>query len=101
MTVPNQILIDQDAANQVIIDQDVANLVTVRLAGAAGNTRRHVHAQGSASASWVIDHVLGGRPSVTVVDSGGTVCVGTVVYNSDIQVTVNFTVPFSGFAYLT
>ena len=62
---------------------------------------RHVHAQGSASASWVIDHVLGGRPSVTVVDSGGTVCVGTVVYNSDIQVTVNFTVPFSGFAYLT
>ena len=101
MTVPNQILIDQDAANQVIIDQDVANLVTVRLVGAAGNTRRHVHTQGAASTSWVITHTLGGKPSVTIVDSADTLVVGTVIYDSNTRITVNFTVPFSGFAYLT
>lgn len=66
-----------------------------------GNTRRKVHTQASVSSSWVISHDLGGRPSVTVVDSAGTVVVGEVSYNSDTQVTISFTAPFSGYAYLT
>ena len=66
-----------------------------------GLTRRKVHTQASVSSTWVITHDLGGRPSVTVVDSAGTVVVGDVSYNSDTQVTVSFTAPFSGYAYLT
>jgi hypothetical protein len=62
---------------------------------------RHVHPQGSPSATWTITHVLGGRPSVTVVDTAGTVVIGEVTYNSNTQVTVTFTSAFSGFAYLT
>lgn len=64
-------------------------------------TQRHVHTQGAVSATWNITHALGGRPSVTVVDSAGTVVVGEVAYNSDTSVSIYFTSPFSGFAYLT
>ena len=64
-------------------------------------TQRHVHTQGAVSATWNITHALGGRPAVTVVDSAGTVVVGEVAYNSDTSVSIYFTSPFSGFAYLT
>jgi uncharacterized protein YndB with AHSA1/START domain len=62
---------------------------------------RHTHTQGSAATTWTITHTLGGRPSVTVVDSTGTTVVGDVQYNSDTQVTVTFSAAFSGSAYLT
>jgi hypothetical protein len=64
-------------------------------------TQRYVHTQTSASTTWTITHTLGGRPSVTIVDSAGTVVVGEVGYNSDTTVVVSFTSAFSGFAYLT
>jgi hypothetical protein len=66
-----------------------------------GTTSRYVFTQASASSTWNITHPLGGRPSVTVVDTGGTVVIGEVTYNSNTQVTVSFTAPFSGYAYLT
>jgi hypothetical protein len=62
---------------------------------------RHIHTQSSVSSTWNITHELGGRPSVTIVDSAGTVVVGDVVYNSNTSITVSFSAPFSGFAYLT
>jgi len=62
---------------------------------------RKIHTQSSASSTWNITHELGGRPSVTIVDSAGTVVVGDVVYNSNTSITVSFSAPFSGFAYLT
>lgn len=65
------------------------------------NNERHIHTQASPSVSWTITHALGGRPSVMIVDSAGTVVIGEIVYDSDTQITVNFTAPFSGFAYLT
>lgn len=67
----------------------------------AANTQRFVFTQASPSDTWVINHTLGGRPSVTVVDSASTTVIGEVSYISDSQVEVSFTSPFSGFAYLT
>lgn len=99
-SVPNNVNVYQDTPNQVIIDQDAPNQVIVRT-GAVGNTRRHVHAQATPAESWIITHNLGGKPSVTVVDSADTYVVGEVTYNSTSQVTVAFTTPFSGYAYLT
>jgi len=66
-----------------------------------GATLRHVHTQASASSTWTINHTLGGYPSVTVVDSALTTVIGEVLYVSTSQVVVEFTAPFSGFAYLT
>jgi hypothetical protein len=53
----------------------------------------YTHSQTSSSATWTITHNLGRYPSVTVVDTGNTVIIGSVTYNSENQLTVTF---FSG-----
>jgi len=58
-----------------------------------------VFTQGSASAQWVVDHNLGKKCSVTVVDSANTVIIGQVTYNSDNRVTLDFESSFSGKAF--
>jgi len=58
-----------------------------------------VHSQGSASAQWVINHNLGKKCAVTVVDSAETVVIGQVTYNSLNQVTLDFQGAFSGKAF--
>lgn len=100
-SIPNNVIVNEDTANKVIVNQDAPNQVVVRLATNGGNTRRYVHSQGVATSEWVITHTLGGRPSIMVVDSAGTVVIGEVQYDSDTQIKVLFTVPFSGYAYLT
>lgn len=97
----NQVYINQDTANQVIVNQDSPNLVTVRANSGSANTRRHEHTQGTASTTWTITHTLGGKPSVTIVDSADTHVFGEVQYLSNTQVQVNFSAAFSGKAYLT
>jgi hypothetical protein len=99
--VPNQVYINQDTANQVIVNQDSQNLVTVRSSSGIANTRRFEFSQGQAATTWVITHTLGGKPSVTIVDSADTHVFGDVTYNSTSQITVNFSAAFSGKAYLT
>lgn len=64
-------------------------------------TKRYVHNQSVSSTTWTFSHDLGGRPSVTVVDSAGTVVYGEVSYTSDSEIVINFSAPFSGKAYLT
>lgn len=64
-------------------------------------SRRYVHAQTVPSDTWTINHDLGGEPSISVVDSAKTMVIGEVRYISTTQIEVQFTSPFSGFAYLT
>lgn len=99
--VPNNVIVNEDTANRVVVNQDAPNQVVVRLSASAGNTRRQVYTQGSPSTTWNITHSLGGRPSITIVDTAETVVIGEVTYISDSQITVEFTTAFSGFAYLT
>lgn len=99
--VPNRVIVNEDTANKVIVNQDAPNQVVVRLAAPGGNTRRQVHTQNTPSTTWTVTHTLGGRPSITIVDTAGTVVIGEVLYNSDSQITVSFSAAFSGFAYLT
>ena len=63
------------------------------------------HNQSTTSDTWVITHNLNRFPSVTVVDSANTIVHGTVVYNSNKQLTVTFfangsALAFQGKAYL-
>ena len=101
--IPNQVHINEDTPNQVIVNQDAPNYVVVRASSGSENlyTRRHEHTQGQASTTWVITHTLGGKPSVTIVDSADTHVFGEVTYNSNSQITVTFSAAFSGKAYLT
>jgi len=58
------------------------------------------HTQGASSASWVIAHSLGKKPSVTVQDGSGNNVFGEVVYTDINNLTVNFNSAFTGVAYL-
>lgn len=60
----------------------------------------HIHNQSSASAQWTITHNLGKYPSVSVVDTSDAEVIGEVEYLSDTQLTIKFSAPFSGKAYL-
>jgi hypothetical protein len=59
------------------------------------------HIQGVASNSWVINHNLGFKPNVTVVDSAGTIYEGEIAYTNTNSLTVSFSAAFSGRAYLS
>jgi len=61
----------------------------------------YAHTQSVASATWTITHNLGYRPAVSVVDSGGNYVVGDVNYVSVSALTISFSAPFGGFAYLS
>ena len=65
----------------------------------------YTHNQSSTSNTWVVNHNLNRFPSVTVVDSADTIVQGTVVYNSNKQLTITFfsgssALAFQGKAYL-
>jgi len=59
-----------------------------------------IHRQLTSSAIWNIQHNLNDYPSVTVIDSAGSVVIGEVTYNSVNDLTITFSAPFSGTAYL-
>ena len=59
-----------------------------------------VYNQATSSDVWEIEHNLDKYPSVTVVDSGGSVVVGEIVYINKNNVRIAFTSAFSGKAYL-
>lgn len=60
----------------------------------------YTHTQSSAASSWVVTHNLNRYPSVSVVDSSGNLVTGEVRYTSVNSVTITFSAPFSGTAYL-
>lgn len=60
----------------------------------------YVHTQSVASAIWTINHNLNGQPAVTVLDSAGTQCEGTISYPSSNQMVITFSAAFTGTAYV-
>ena len=56
--------------------------------------------QSGASATWTIQHNLEKFPSVTVIDSANNVVYGNITYTDKNNLTINFSAPFSGKAYL-
>ena len=56
--------------------------------------------KGVASDEWIISHNLSKYPSVTVVDSAGSVVIGDVFFVSNSQIILEFDAPFAGKAYL-
>lgn len=60
----------------------------------------YVHTQSVASSEWVVFHGLNRFPSLVVVDSAGDTVEGSVKYDSSMQITVTFSAPFGGLAYV-
>jgi hypothetical protein len=60
----------------------------------------YTYVQSSASTTWTITHNLNTYPSVTVVDSSGSVVSGDVQYLSENSLRITFSAQFAGKAYL-
>jgi hypothetical protein len=60
----------------------------------------YVHDQQVASTTWVVTHNLNKFASINIVDTANEEVVGDVAYNSLNQITINFTAPISGKAYI-
>lgn len=64
-------------------------------------SRRYIHRQDVASAVWIINHRLGGSPTVVTVDSTHRVVHAQVDYISSARATVTFSGATTGKAYCT
>ena len=53
-----------------------------------------------ASTTWIINHNLSKFPSITVIDTAGTVVTGEYTYTDNNNVTLTFSAGFAGKAYL-
>ena len=73
--------------------QRTDNAVTV-------TSKTFVFEQGFASSEWVINHNLDKYPSITLVDTAGTIFIGQVVYNDFDNCTVKINGATKGKAYL-
>lgn len=60
----------------------------------------YLHDQQVASATWTITHNLGKFASINIVDTANEEVIGDVAYNSINQITVTFSAPVSGKAYI-
>lgn len=65
-----------------------------------GGDKNYEFNQLSPKKIWNIPHGLNKRPSVTIVDSGGTEVKGDVKYDDNNNATISFTAAFAGIAYL-
>lgn len=61
----------------------------------------YVHNQVSPSSTWTITHGLHFIPSITVVDTAGSVVEGDYSYPDQNTVVASFSSPFAGKAYLS
>ncbi len=101
-----QTLGNVDVANDVVAIVDASGnetkkIVISDLFASAGTTdKNYVHNQISSSSSWVVAHNLNKFPSVSIVDSGGTLCRGDIQHDCVNQATLSFSTPFSGKAYI-
>lgn len=56
--------------------------------------------QSTPATTWLIPHNLEKFPSVTIVDSSGNVIMGETLYTNNNNITLTFSAPFTGKAYL-
>ena len=68
--------------------------------GPPGMDLAYIHNQLAPSDTWLITHNLDKFPSVSIVDSAGSLVIGDVDYININNITVIFTAAFGGKAYL-
>jgi len=73
---------------------------TIGGGGAAGPGNTYIFTQASPLSVWTITHNLNCFPAVTVVDTGGSELIPSLVYTSNNIVTITFGAATSGKAYL-
>jgi len=93
------VTVSQVARPDVTVSATSAPKIVVGGAGGSGDIH-YVFSQDIPSALWTITHNLNKKPSVTVVSSADTVMYGDITYINTNKLTITFSAPFSGKAYL-
>ena len=98
----NDVWIGSDGDNSLITKNFTAAGMAkyISESGLIDTDKRFVYNQSSSSSVWTIEHNLNKFPSVTVVDSAGTIVIGEINYTNINNLTLTFSAAFSGVAYL-
>lgn len=104
----NQVLLEDDYSSlgeDIETQQDLNNalkaIIEFLISNPPTEDKNYVHDQFNPATVWNITHNLGKKPSVSVVDTAGTVVEGMVDYlGSTSQLKITFNYPFSGYATL-
>lgn len=91
----NQIIETQQDLNRAL-----SNLLKTILSSQLAGDKNYVHDQYINDSTWIINHPLNKKVSVTVTDTAGTVVEGEVTINNGSQVVIKFNAPFKGEAIL-
>lgn len=84
-----------------------ANLVTAinelaaRSSSSSSSGIAFTHLQTVPNTVWTINHNLGFRPSVSLLDTGGNEVEADVVHTNSNQLVIHFAIPLAGLARLT
>lgn len=89
----------QTSADQVITNDEM-QFVTAEEKKQIAQIKIYTHHQLASSDTWNINHNLGKYPSITIVDSAGTMVMGDILYIDENNLQVSFSSAFSGKAYL-
>ena len=81
----------------ITLTQPASNEITI---ASLNDDANFVFTQGTPSATWNITHNLGKFPSVSVVDTADQLMYGDTEYINENSLTITFSAPFSGKAYL-
>lgn len=88
--------VDVVSENGTITGNDIVNVSVNYPYG----DKHYVHNQVSAQSTWVVQHNLNKKPSVTVVDSSENVVIGDIEYVNNNQLNITFNGALSGKAYI-
>lgn len=94
-------LIDTTSSTSIDVI-DVSRNITAEIitAAVAASDKNFVFTQSDLSTTWVIQHGLDKYPAVEIVDTAHDSIFGKISFDSINQITINFTIPTSGKAFL-
>lgn len=103
-TEEKRVNLNSTARHDTLIGRDLPNQHTIDsitgLREIVNQIETFIYEQGVASDTWVIQHNLNKYPSVTIVDSAGSVFYPAVQYDNENQCTVRMNGATTGKAYL-
>lgn len=69
--------------------------------GSSSSGIAYTHLQSVPNTIWTINHNLGMRPAVSILDTGGNEVEADVVHTNTNQLVIHFAIPIAGLARLT
>ncbi len=88
---------EENAGKTLVIDENGY----ISTSDIVGTDKKYIYTQDIATDVWNVNHNLNKYPSVTVVDSAGSVVIGEVTYIDENNLKVEFSGAFSGKVYLS